>query len=206
MPTPYIPIPGCLQMNVRFLLETQKIENVFTFHYGSADFGDSAADIWARLEVHWWNLIRPNISVDCVNVETYAVDLASQTGPVASFPAFATPGGAATGAPVPNNAALCITHRTAKRGRSYRGRTFIAGIAKSVVNGSFVQSDTVAALVANFNTLRTESEAADLPLVIASRYNGGVARVTGVGTDVTACVALDNVLDSQRRRTPGRGR
>lgn len=205
MPLPYVPVPGVLQANVRFLLEGQQIESCLNFRYEGMPFETAAEEVWALLDLSWWQGMRPNLSGDLVNVETYIVDQSDQSGPVATFPAFETPAGGATGAPVPNNACLCITHRTANRGRSYRGRTFVPALAKSIVNGSFVQADTVAALVANFNSMRTTAAAADLPFVIVSRRHNGVPRVTGIDTVVTLCVARDNVLDSQRRRTPGRG-
>lgn len=203
---PFIPVAGVLQANVRFLLEGQQIENVLNFRYDGTPFGEAALTIWELLDVSWWQGMRPNLSGDLTNTETYIVDLSDQAGAVATFPPFTTPGGGATGSPVPNNAALCITHRTANRGRSYRGRTFIPGIAKSVVNGSFVQQATVDALAGNFNDMRTTALAADLPFVIVSRRHNNAPRVVGLETAVTLCVARDNVLDSQRRRTPGRGR
>ena len=205
MPHPYIPVPGVLQANVRFLLEGQQIESVLNFRYEGTPFEEAANTVWNLLDVSWWQPMRPNLSVDITNVETYVVDLSSEAGPVAAFPSFVTPGGGATGSPVPNNAALCITHRTANRGRSYRGRTFVPAIAKSIVNGSFVQADSVAAFVAAFNEMRTTASTAGIPFTIVSRYHNKAPRVTGIDTVVTQCVARDNVLDSQRRRTPGRG-
>lgn len=203
---PFIPVPGVLQANVRFTLEAQQVENVLCFRYDGTPFGDAAAQVWAGIELALWNNMRDQISTECVNTETYIVDLSSEAGPVASFPPFASPAGAASGPPVPNNAALVITHRTANRGRSYRGRTYVAGISKSIMFGSYLTQSAVDDVAAAFNTLRTTMEDDSIPFTIVSRRHNNAPRVEGIDTVVTLSLARDNVLDSQRRRTPGRGR
>jgi hypothetical protein len=203
---PFIPVPGVLQANVRYVLEGQQIENVLCFRYDGTPFGTAATTIWGILNTSWWPSLRAQISTECVNTETYMVDLSDEAGPVASFGPFTNPAGAASGPPVPLNAALCITHRTANRGRSYRGRTFIAGIAKSIQFGSYLTQSAVDAMAASFIDLGSDALTADVPFVVVSRHHNKAPRVTGIDTVVTLSVARDNVLDSQRRRTPGRGR
>lgn len=203
---PFIPVPGVLQANVRFSLEGQQIENVMCFRYDGMPFGAAAAAVYDVLNTVWWDGFRAQIASECVSVENYMVDLSDEAGPVAALPAFTNAAGAATGFPVPNNAALVITHRTANRGRSYRGRTFVAGIAKSVVSGSYVDPGVVSDIVNAFNDMVDASQAAEVPFTIASRRHNKNPRVEGIDTIVTLCVARDNVLDSQRRRSPGRGR
>lgn len=203
---PFIPVPGVLQANVRFSLEGQQIENVMNFRYDGLPFGAAAAEVWGILDSIWWTGLRVQLSTEISSVEVYIVDQSDEAGPVASLPAFSNPTGAATGSPVPNNAALVITHRTANRGRSYRGRTFVPGIAKSVVNGSYVDTGVVGAIVTTFNNMVDASVTSEVPFTIVSRRHNNAPRVEGIDTIVTLCVARDNVLDSQRRRSPGRGR
>lgn len=203
---PFIEVPGVLQATVRFSLEGQQIENVMNFRYAGQPFGAAAAEVYGILNTVWWDGFRAQISTECTSVENYFVDLSDQAGPVAALPAFTNHTGAASGPPVPNNAALVITHRTANRGRSYRGRTYVPGIAKSVVQGSYVDVGVVSDIVNAFNDMVDACETANVPFTIVSRVHDGNPRPEGIDTVVTLCVARDNVLDSQRRRAPGRGR
>ena len=202
---PYIPFPGVLQANVRFTLDGQQIENVLNFDYGEAAFAGAAAAVAGALDLAWWDSMRVQFSGALVHQSVYITDLSSETGPIAVFPQFTNPAGAATGSAVPSNAALCVTHRTSARGRSYRGRTFMSGIAKSVVDNSEVSSGVVSDIVGAFNEMRVALAADDILFVVCSRQLDKAPRIIGQATPVTLSEARDNVIDSQRRRLPGRG-
>jgi len=201
----YIPVPACLQANVRWTLDGQQIENVLNFSYLTMSFEAAAPLVAGALDAAWWASMRVQYSGSLVHQSTYIVDLSSQTGPIAVFPQFDDPAGAAAGSAVPSNAALCITHRTASRGRSFRGRTYMSGIAKSVVDNSEVSTGVVSDIVNAFNELRVALAADDINFAVVSRYENKLPRDIGIATYVTLSEARDNVVDSQRRRLPGRG-
>lgn len=203
---PFVPIPGVVQANVRFLLAGQIIENVMCFRYEGTPFGDAVLAIQTSLESAWWAAIQPWISVAMTNTETYYTDLTDEAGPVSTQPAFPSPAGGNVHEYVPNQVAFCVTHRTANRGRSYRGRTYIAGISGDYVEGNVVVPDALAGIVSGFNALRTDLALNDILFTIASRQHNGAPRVVGIDTAVILSLARDNVVDSQRRRAPGRGR
>jgi len=56
-----------------------------------------------------------------------------------------------------------------------------------------------------FTQLITQSNVAGIPFVVVSKKSGGLPRAIGLSTPVQQSVIVDNILDSQRRRLPGRG-
>ena len=205
MSTPYVPVPGVLQANVRFSLAGQLIENCLCFSYADSDFDTAVPQIQTILEDTWWAVLRGALSNQIVHTECYFVDLSSASGFTASTPAFTPPQGSSPIFAMPNSVAICVSHRTANRGRSFRGRTYITGIPSDQQNASRLNPGPMATILDAFTQMREAANTAALPFVIVSKRSGGAPRAIGLSTPVTQSVIIDNVLDSQRRRLPGRG-
>lgn len=201
---PFIPVPSTIQANVRFTMAGQLLENVLCFEYNT-DFKSAADALYASLEIAFWSTLRTALSNQLTSNGTYMVDLSTQDGPVATFPVFTNPSGASAIGAAPNNVAYCVTHRTAKRGRAYRGRSYIAGLPLDKVANSLLDPGNRDTIVSAFNDLRADAASNSLTFVIASRYLNNAPRVTGVATPVEISVGRDLALDSQRRRLPTRG-
>lgn len=201
---PFIPVPNTIQANVRFTMAGQLLENVLCFEYNT-DFKTAADALYASLETAFWATLRTALSNQLTSNGTYMVDLSTQDGPVATYPVFTNPSGASAIGAAPNNVAYCVTHRTAKRGRAYRGRTYIAGLPLDKVANSLLDTGNRDTIVSAFNDLRADAASNSLTFVIASRYLDGAPRTTGVATPVEISVGRDLALDSQRRRLPTRG-
>jgi len=106
---------------------------------------------------------------------------------------------------VPNNVAACISWHTPYRGRSFRGRTYHIGMPSAKVLGSLIIAGHVTELKDTYQLLMTLSGSyGTYNKVIVSYFNNGTRRAAGLPTDVTS-VSVNNVVDSQRRRLPGRG-
>lgn len=107
--------------------------------------------------------------------------------------------GVYTVAPAPGNATSTISWRTSGIGRSKRGRTFPSGYAETNINDDdTIQSGFVVALF--------QVAAA---LLLGGGTSGGNLGVYSRVLDVIIPIAstvIENILDSQRRRLPGRGR
>jgi hypothetical protein len=90
--------------------------------------------------------------------------------------------------------AVVCTLRTAKAGKSYRGRTYVPGFneAQNAADGTIAASATAAAN-AWLTGIRTAATARGHTLAVASTK-------LGISTPVTAQVVRDNVWDVQRRR------
>jgi hypothetical protein len=201
----YVPVPNTLQANVRFVLDGQQIENVLNFLFPAGTFTESSADIYDALNTAFWAVLRTQLSNQLVSTEVYMVDLTSNTGATATFPAFTSPSGNITATAESNQVAFCITHRTANRGRSFRGRTYISGLAKTNITQNTVDLSVANGLRDAFNDFRDLMQVAGTPLVVVSRKANGVDRTTGLATPITESLYRDRFVDSQRRRAPGRG-
>lgn len=202
---PYVPVPGVMQANVRFTLAGQQIENCLCFRYGDTPFLEAVAPVQAILESYWWETLRGSLSNQLQHVETYFVDLSSVSGFTSTFGAFTPPVGASTIFSAPNNVAICVSHRTANRGRSFRGRSYISGIPSDQQSLSRLSPGAMDNILDAFTQLITQSNVAGIPFVVVSKKSGGLPRAIGLSTPVQQSVIVDNILDSQRRRLPGRG-
>lgn len=202
---PYVPVFDCMEVEVRYLIESQRTENVFTFSTGGESFVAAAQAVYDVLETGWWPIVRNFFSTALAHDSVYIVDLSEQTGPVAEFGAFANPTGTVNTGSAPLNVAACVGLRTNARGRSYRGRKFMGPPALGLVSGSYLGSTGAGVLNDAFESLISSAGAAGVPLVVVSRVTNGAPRTTGIQTLVTSARLTDTVLDSQRRRLPGRG-
>jgi hypothetical protein len=97
-----------------------------------------------------------------------------------------------------------MSWRTGFSGRSFRGRTFYAGIANTEVSDNLISTTLAANLLADATTLLNDLIAGGHNLVVFSQYADGAPRVTGVGTPINQAI-IDNRIDTQRRRLPGTG-
>lgn len=111
-----------------------------------------------------------------------------------------------------------VTHRTGLAGKSYRGRTFLAGIDSGAVpapDSGEIDASYMSNVVNAFSALIEAVPAADAACtwVVLSRWYqpGGpntpsVPRATGVMTPITSVGYATLNVDFQRRRAPGHAR
>ena len=109
--------------------------------------------------------------------------------------------GGASGAPVAANAALVVSQRTNKTGRSFRGRTYVGALPASQQQDEHNMETTYAAgILDEFGDLIDALQSAGYVLCVLSKVANGVQRLTGVLTEIIALI-VDTKIDSQRRRT-----
>lgn len=139
-------------------------------------------------------------------IEVRAIDMESQFGPAISAASGLPIVGTRAGAQLPNNVALVLTKRTAARGRSYRGRLYFGPLVEADVTDNTVTAGVVTSIIGNLGAvLLTVTGALHTHrLQVVSRFSNNVARVEGIATQVTGWTS-DGIVDSQRRRLPGRG-
>lgn len=138
-----------------------------------------------------------------------ATDLTTQTGASILKVYTPTPGPINDGTGLPGNAALAIKFATDKRGRSYRGRNYLAGLASTQLlsgDANEISSTAVANLVTQYSALPGLLLAMTVPgvHVVCSRHSLGAPRVSAVLTPVSA-YEVNSAMDSQRRRLDFRG-
>lgn len=209
---PFVPVANTVEFELRSILDSQKVENTLYFGRG---FAPTAVQMlaMANLLAGWWATeVADYTSNDVELVEVYATDLTSASGPTASYiPPSTLTGGVAVPA-LSNNVSLCVSFRTANRGRSYRGRNYVVGLTTDAVVQNTVQTAYLDEIQQAYDLLPSLGTATGWTWYVVSRYSGvdpttgkPIPRVTGVRTPVTAAVIIDPTVDSQRRRLPGRG-
>lgn len=200
----YIPVPQAATVELLYRQDGQIVENVLGFRFASVT-SQTISDLTglAAAVKSWWTTNLQPIVHSAVSLYMIrATDISSQSGPVVEY-TTGLPAVGATGAdPMPNSVTIVYKAKTALRGRSYRGRIYHVGLAESHVTGNIVVSTQQTALQAAYTALLATMAGYNYGII--SRQLNGVKRTTGVITPVVS-LSSDGVIDSQRRRLPGRG-
>lgn len=209
---PFVPITNCVESEIRMRLDSQKIENTLYWKKSTAWSAGDILTLGNNLLTWWPVYYAPFISSAVTLSEIYLTDLTSDTAGVLSVPAPAPhPAGDREAASLPNNVALTISFRSGQRGRSFRGRNYISGLSEDAVVLNTVDTGVVSDIESGYNALFDVASDSGCFWVIASRYSGvdtdgkPIPRVAGLTTDIISVLVVDPIVDSQRRRLPGRG-
>lgn len=211
---PFVPIPNTAAVEIRMTQDQQLVENTLYFRLGSSLTPTNLTQLCQDL-VGWWDTLYSAQASSAVElVEVTATDLTTETGPVGSFNPSTTLLGALTSPALPNNVTIAVSFRTASRGRSFRGRNYFVGLTESQVTDNTLSDPSAAAILDIYQNLLPVGGlfTDDWIWVVASRFSGvnadgvPIPRVTGLSTPITSAVIVDKVIDSSRRRLPGRGR
>lgn len=203
---PFVPAADVAQVELVQLLDGQVIENTLYFQ-SSADLDIALMGDLANALLGWWeDAIAPGVSESLSLTGITVTDLSTQTSPGIFVPAVPAITGDGTSPALPNNVALCVSFRTAFRGRSARGRNYVAGLQENQTTLSHIDAG-----VADFFTdaysqlIGPGAFVGGLQWGVLSRFVNGNERATGLFRPITSVTVVDNTLDSQRRRLPGRG-
>jgi len=141
------------------------------------------------------NLVFRGVKITNLTTETSSVGEDLLTTPVP---------GSDTASGLSNNAAFCIQFKTAKRGRSYRGRNYIGGLSTAMrASLNTVTTAFVGHMVSAYNLLLVpDTIPAGWEWVVVSRQLDGVILAEGITTPVQSVGYADRTIDSQRRRLP----
>lgn len=203
----FIPVPDAVHVQMIMADDGQVCMNDLYFNAGGTPTAGDLATLVVDLNGWWAANYAPNVCDTVLLLEVRAQDMGSTTGAYASY--LSAEAGAVTSEQAPNNVAPCISFRTPFRGRSSRGRNYIVGLPNAMVNINTMDSAFTIAMRTCYEQL-LPGGSVTLPglyeWVVVSRYTGGAPRTTGVFFNVVSCGFVDNTVDSQRRRLPGRGR
>jgi hypothetical protein len=137
---------------------------------------------------------------------TTCTDQAVDGGAQAIDNSLAGATGGFSGNTLPNNCAFCVSFRTARTGRSNRGRNYVPALPEQqVARPNHMSLTYVSAIVAAYQQLLIPSTAGGEWVVVSRQHNKVVLSVANV-EPITSVLAVDDTIDSQRRRLPGRGR
>lgn len=203
---PFIPVPGAALVEIRASLDSQEIENTLGFYRADEevvpanllDLADSVEALWAANAL-------PLLPNTYVMRSVVATSLESQFSYQVTSTNHAGDAGTSSFVAEPNNVSLTVQFKTALRGRSYRGRNYWPALTDGVVVNNEVTAAHVDAIVAVY-TAFLGVVAAGWTWVVISRFTNNAPRNEGVTVPVQTALVVDNIVDSQRRRLPKRGR
>ncbi len=206
------PCPETAEVRLQGQMYGQLIENVFHVRVSTSPtlsdlttiantVNDWATGTYANHmsnDLHWTQLVVTDLNVP--GGVQYIKDMSGE-------------GGGTIDARVKTNQdTFAVSFKTGLSGRSYRGRVYVLAVPSGYYNtANTLDPLNAAAYVALFITLKEDLDTATFPLGVLSRYNKDAVptpphkRTEGLLTDVVTITTKDNIVDSQRRRLPGRG-
>jgi len=211
----FVPVALTAEVTTRMTDQDQNVVNVFHVR-NTVAWTLASITLLAEAVRTWWETQTRNErnSNTCLQ-EVCARDLSTATGIGVCVPHGLLNCGADVSNPVPGNVTLAIKNGSGFTGRSQRGRTYWVGLSEGIVNGNTVDSTWQGQVLQNMGELRTAIINLGYEFVVVSRHTGRTCdvvkckkiptpRSVGVTTPITGFTA-DLVVDSQRRRLPGRG-
>lgn len=204
----FVPAANVAQVNLRMTLAGQQMENTLYFRPSTTPLTVGDMEALGDILLGWWaSDLAPYVVDDLELREVYVTDLTTNTSPTVTRLPVAPPlvGGDAD-PPLPNNCALVVSFRTEKRGRSFRGRNYVAGIGEGRVLANRVDNPTSAGIRDAYAQLLVPQTLPGFEWVVVSRFENKQPRVSAEVTKINSVVLVDDFIDSQRRRLPGRGR
>lgn len=191
--------PLCVRVAVIMAHDTRQVVN--TFHV-------EKATTWALTDLvalanavqTWWNTYYKLMVPAVFSLTQIQVRVLNPAIPLAfdlnvSPPIAGTRGGNSEA----GNVSLSMSERTGLAGRKFRGRMYLGGVSETDANANDTVTSALVTLAAN---AMANLIAGALP---ANQFLTLFHRQSNSFTDVISYV-IENVIDSQRRRLPGRGR
>lgn len=202
---PFQSVPNTAEVVIEGELDGEQAVNTHYAKFASAYTQDdlnalaSAVDDWVGAV--WLPLMPTNYHY----TRTVARGLTSEIDMEAEDNTFSGSGtgGVNSGA---NNQTLSVKRRSAFTGRGARGRIFVPGIYDGAkADDNHVAAGFVTAIETALNGLTDVMGDVDWLAVIVHRVAGGVPLATAVTFTLVEWVVVNTVIDSMRRRLPGRG-
>lgn len=159
----------------------------------------NAVDTWAGTE--WLTEMPADYNYVRTDVRglNAAIDLSATADAHAGNGALANSG-------FSNNSSLAVSRRSGFTGRGARGRVYIPPPSSAALaDDNHVTADFEAAIVAVLDLMDEAVDGAGFIPVIVHRVASGVPLAEAVVFTLVEWVVVDRVIDSMRRRLPGRG-
>lgn len=155
----------------------------------------------------WWDtnmkgIVNANVTLTAITCRDLSSLSGLETAVTTGLPIIGT----GPGYPSPNHVTVAVSKKTGRSGRSFSGRTYQVGLSQQQVIANTLTPDYVIQLRNGYDALKSPlGPVGPALLCVLSEVDNGQWRPAGICTTVTG-IAVDNTVDSQRRRLPGRGR
>ena len=207
MPAPPMPaydVPGLMRLEAHFNLDGQKVMNTHWFKSNLNETSDVQMQLVAGTYVNWWTSELDTFVSNAAELYEVVIKELRPDGQTILYTEDLPVTGQRTSPLLPNNVTLAVHWGTGHIGRSTHGRTYFIGLTQDIVIGN--QCTAAADIQAAYDALRTayDNITINVEFSIVSFVSQGAWRITPLVTPITG-VAVENTIDSQRRRLPGRG-
>lgn len=200
---PLPPVPGVARTELLYSWDGQTVENVW-YNGGADDTIATLTDIAFEMMTRWREDIMPHVSEYVTLLRAEVKYLGVVNGNEVTIPAQSNSNGEETSPSMPNNVTVAVKLTTGLGGRGRRGRKYHIGLCENQCEFSHLVPAFQTTLQGRYETWVGLQIETDHPIVVVSYYINNLVRPNPQVTPVTN-VSLDAVLDSQRRRLPGRG-
>jgi hypothetical protein len=195
----FIPASNVLQVNFIQAMGNVQVQNVQYWRHGGA-IDQAAADALGAALVAWWDVefsatLTTELQLNALRMQ----DLTTDVAPVYEYTTGLPVTGQHAVPALPPFVAFCISLRTANRGRSGRGRQYVAGLREDQASGNTYAQGAAQALVDAYMEL-VNFPPTGWEWGVLSRQNNGVPRTQGLFQPITAVIYTDLTLDTQRGR------
>lgn len=197
---PFIPIPGGYSVVVQYHVGSIIFQNVFGYADNAAltqTKTDLIGGVLATAYGHLLGAQKTTVAYDSCTVTDESV----VTGAQFLAGTFNPGPGTDTGELLPYQTAALVSWATGTRGRSFRGRTYLAGFCEDFSSGRDVSGTLITAITAFKNAIL-----ADGGFAVLSRYSGvdptthqPIPRSSGLATPFTSAT-VHPLWRTQRRR------
>jgi len=202
----FVPAPNIVMVELRCTLDGQNVENRFhvnVFHEPTTFDLQSVANVVSNAVIEQWIPQLPD-ALTFREIHLRSLHDANAIELTAAFPSNTT--GSLVSLVLPSNVTLCVSLRSNASGRSARGRLYWMGLCELDVSGNNIGLTRSGGIVDAVQFLIDALQTVEYAWVIVSYIANNAPRVGGpVYFVVTTALIVDSVVDSQRRRLPGRG-
>lgn len=205
MPVPAPNNPLVAKVILNYASDTRQFQNVFHV---------SANTPWTLPQLqqlatdfkNWWDLQLSTRSTNDVSLTLVQTRKLDPTDPIGfDFPVIPPIPGDLAAQSVPSNSTLTLSWRTGLAGRRFRGRTYVPAVSANDVSTVDTASSVLVNSLLVAGTQLITSVLVHGALTVFHAPGAVPSSFDNTFTDVTTAV-VENILDSQRRRLPGRGR
>lgn len=201
---PFVPAPNCVQVELRWTLDSQKCENRFFVDMTEPPSVENMTALSAVVAGWVENEYAPIVNGAITFTEALYTDWTTQLGVQLTQPLSLV--GGTSGTMLPNESSFCVSLRTGFRGRSARGRWYMPPPDQAARLGINTLTTTYVGLAAGaLSTLIDNIIGGGWFMSVVQFRSNNVKLTTGVVRRFSHALAVDNLLDSQRRRKPGNG-
>jgi len=194
----FIPCPDVCLAVPKFEHALGEFSNTFWYYKSGFSLADqqALANAVDDIVATWFMDAMPN---GITYVSTTVYDMSDETAPI-----VVNSDNAGAGAGIVDemalNVALVVTHYTSGRGRSSRGRSYLAGYPEDTITDGVYAAATVTHAELYAEKLRTQPALIGWDFSVVSRYTGGSARAAGVAQAVIESSVRSAIPGTQRRR------